>query len=497
MQIAIPMNFIRLHDEHLKVLFENEEILAIDKPYGFNSHTNDSKSAHGDFIQDGLIEIYEKNLSLKLHVVHRLDQTTTGVMIFAKTSETAKKYADFFFNRQVKKTYNFITKHKLALTEISIEKDILHKGKILDARTDFKFVKHQDDFTLWQAKPFTGRNHQIRIHAKEAGIPILGDSLYNGHDYSFICLHNQSIEFPNGIIITSFLPFHFENLEILKDKALSELILQIDRRFRLYQLFKSSKTTNKDQIDKSINLATLQNELKKYSLKIKLEAKKIILSSYEPEKHLVLERVQTCLENWVENPFDIEFTQESTENLSLRLQKDWLQKNSTDKRVLNLFAYNNGFSLASAIGKAKEIISVDSNKNLLASEKEKFNQATLDSSPHKFLCRDVISYTESLKQKNELFDLIVCDIPSFVRREKKHFKIQQHLKDFINTLLTLLKSYGKILFSTKANDLSITDIKEIIEPLDRNLKLSCILPSLDFELPNEPPMLKSFFISLK
>ena len=76
------MKFVRLFDPLLSVLFEDDDIVAIDKPYGFNAHTNDSKIEHSDFIQDGLIEIYEKNLGQKLHIIHRLDQTTTGVMIF-------------------------------------------------------------------------------------------------------------------------------------------------------------------------------------------------------------------------------------------------------------------------------------------------------------------------------------------------------------------------------------------------------------------------------
>ena len=95
------MKFLRLSDPLLSVLFENEDIIAIDKPYGFNAHTNDSKVEHSEFIQDGLIEIYEKQLQKKMHIIHRLDQTTTGVMIFGKSAESAKKYAEYFFNREV------------------------------------------------------------------------------------------------------------------------------------------------------------------------------------------------------------------------------------------------------------------------------------------------------------------------------------------------------------------------------------------------------------
>ena len=117
---------MRLQDYSISVLFENDEILAIDKPYGINCHTNESKAEHGDFAEDGLIEIFEKNLNTKLYISHRLDQTTTGVIIFAKTPAAAKKYAEFFFQRKVKKTYWFITAAKSNKNNFLIDQVIVH-----------------------------------------------------------------------------------------------------------------------------------------------------------------------------------------------------------------------------------------------------------------------------------------------------------------------------------------------------------------------------------
>ena len=96
------MNFLRLPDFLLSTLYEDNEIVAVDKPYGINSHTNDSKIGNSNFIQDGLIEIFEKQRGERLYIIHRLDQTTSGVIIFARSPEAAKKYAAYFFDRQVK-----------------------------------------------------------------------------------------------------------------------------------------------------------------------------------------------------------------------------------------------------------------------------------------------------------------------------------------------------------------------------------------------------------
>ena len=229
------MNFLRLNDFLLTVLFENDEIIAIDKPYGINSHTNDAKIGNSDFIQDGLIEIYEKQLGVKLHIVHRLDQTTTGVIIFAKSQEAAKKYAAYFFDRQVKKTYIFITASKSKSDSFKIDQTIVHKAKDLEAETHFKLLTKSRHYELWQANPLTGRNHQIRIHAKAAEIPLLGDEKYGGALYPFICLHNQQIEFPNGITLKSAPPLYFTDLKILEDLTLAKALFSSDRRLRLFE----------------------------------------------------------------------------------------------------------------------------------------------------------------------------------------------------------------------------------------------------------------------
>ncbi|MEK7358571.1 MAG: pseudouridine synthase, partial [Bdellovibrionota bacterium] len=94
----------RLHDPLMQVLFENDEIVAVDKPYGISSHTNESKAGNEDSIQHGLIELYERHLGKKLHIIHRLDRTTTGVIVFAKTLEAATKFQSYFRARETEKT---------------------------------------------------------------------------------------------------------------------------------------------------------------------------------------------------------------------------------------------------------------------------------------------------------------------------------------------------------------------------------------------------------
>ena len=356
------MKFLRLSDPLLSVLFEDEDIIAFDKPYGFNAHTNDSKIEHSEYIEDGLIEMLEKQFERKLFIIHRLDQTTTGVIIFGKTPEAAKKYAEYFFNRQVKKTYLFVTAARSTQTQFTIDQVIIHKGKELEAKTHLKFLKKTKAFELWQANPLTGRNHQIRIHAQAAGISILGDEKYGGAAAPFLCLHNQQIEFPNQITIKSKPPEYFEDLTLLDDPLLSKILFEVDRRRRLFtknfhsdQSFRLAQVKQEpsftlDQFGKYLVLNWNQLEVSAKDSKTLFQLpailKKIMIVRL-PKSQIILDPNQKKLENFENNwtaseketRYEIRTDQGISGGLFLnqRLLRNWVKKSSYGKKVLNIF----------------------------------------------------------------------------------------------------------------------------------------------------------------
>ncbi len=520
------MNFLRLSDILLTVLFENDDIIAIDKPYGFNAHTNDSKIEHSDFIQDGLIEIFEKQIEKKLHVIHRLDQTTTGVMIFGKSTESAKKYAEFFFNRQVKKTYLFITKSVSKNSSFLIDQEIIHKGKNLDAKTNLSILKKSKSFELWQANPHTGRNHQVRIHAKAAEISILGDSKYEGHSYPFLCLHNHKIEFPNSITITSKPPVYFDDLTILEDTQLAKMCFEADRRLRLFQNLADSnpcyrlihnKNNAKDAgffldvFGPSMVLSWFkeswtESDFNRFTFLAKLMNKNITVRFSNKSQLNILANhlLQSAKWTTTENEANFEIRTDSGNSVGLflnqRLQRNWVFKNAVNKTVLNLFSHTGTFSLMAAHGKATTVTSVETNKAALNWSKQNFELNHLSLDKYTFLCRDSLSYIESASIKKQKFDLIICDAPSFIRCEKGVFKIENNLEDLIKNCLMCLNPNGHLLFSTTFDDFYIGSVQKIILKVQSLLKIqleiNCILPSLDFELPDEKANLKSFLIKL-
>lgn len=499
------MNFLRLPDILLSTLFEDDDIIAIDKPYGFNAHTNDSKIEHSDFIQDGLIEMYEKQRGTKLHIIHRLDQTTTGVMIFGKSVESAKKYAEYFFNRQVKKTYLFITKNKSEKKSYTINQQIIHKARELDAETDLQFIKKSANYELWQANPHTGRNHQIRIHSQAAGISILGDGKYDGHAFPFLCLHNQRIEFPNGIVILSKPPAYFEDLKLLEDPFLVQAFFEADRRERLFskanksqcfRLGQKSGTFTLEQFGETVMLTWPKDRW------TDADAEKFLAFAKAKGKRLVVQKLPGEITSWMADE-GIVHSEIHSELAGLllnqRLHRNWVLNHSENKSVLNLFSSTCTYGVVAALGKASQVTSVEANKNALNWGRKNFELNQLNPESFKFLCRDSVTFLEQSLNKKITYDLIICEAPAFFRREKGIFKIENGLEALLENCLQCLSTHGELLFTTSYDGLYIDDIRRAIVAVQKKLNLkgleiNCILPALDFELPHEKPQLKSFLI---
>jgi 23S rRNA G2069 N7-methylase RlmK/C1962 C5-methylase RlmI len=498
------MRFLRLPDILLSTLFEDDDIIAIDKPYGFNAHTNDSKIELSEAIQDGLIEMYEKQRGSKLHIIHRLDQTTTGVMIFGKSVESAKKYAEYFFNRQVKKTYLFITKNKSEKKTYTIKKQIIHKAKELDAETDLKFLKSSKNYELWQANPHTGRNHQIRIHSQVAGISILGDEKYEGHAFPFLCLHNQRIEFPNGVVLLSKPPEYFNNLSLLENIVLAQCFFEADRRERLFAKAGAHQCFRITHIDSLLTLDQYGEfvELTWHKERVTEADLKAVSTFVEHKKKRFItdkaEEVTSCVANEGEVQFEIH-SDSAGLLLNQRLQRNWILNNCENKSVLNLFSSTSTYGVSAALGKASQVISVEMNKKALNRGRKNFELNQLNSENFKFLCRDSLTYLDQCLQKKITYDLIICDVPTFFRREKGVFKVEKDLEKFLQNCLECLNIKGELLFSTSCDELFIDDIRRTIIKVQKKLDLTKleinnILPALDFELPNEKTHLKSFLI---
>lgn len=176
--------------QSLPLIYEDDRVLVINKPTGVLTHAKGAVTEEftvADFVRSKMTEPEDSN---RPGIVHRLDRATSGLLIAAKDPATKRLLQKQFSERKTKKTYLAIVKGKLkhptARIDLPIERNpkspatfrIAANGK--PATTDYRVLASQGQYHLVELKPLTGRTHQLRVHLKHLGAPILGDELYGG-----------------------------------------------------------------------------------------------------------------------------------------------------------------------------------------------------------------------------------------------------------------------------------------------------------------------------
>jgi len=189
----------------MKIIYEDNNLIVIDKPAGLVVHpgAGNEKNTIVDWLLQNYPEIEKLNWPdmNRPGIVHRLDKDTSGLMILAKNPKVLEKLQGLFQTHNIKKTYlalvygklekpdgeitGFISRDPNARrqqTAKSIHFDF-QPGKMRQAKTEYKVIKeyrYQNyDLTLVEAMIETGRMHQIRVHFKSIGHPVIGDPTYN------------------------------------------------------------------------------------------------------------------------------------------------------------------------------------------------------------------------------------------------------------------------------------------------------------------------------
>ena len=186
------------------VIFEDEHLLVVAKPAGWNTHAPSPYAGEG--IYDWLKHREPRWASLA--ILHRLDKETSGVLVFGKTPLANKSLTEQFTARRVQKKYLLLTDRTVPAKEFTVKTELVRVGEKYASRpggemaetkftpvADSKFAVNSAGLKMVCAEPFTGRTHQIRVHASESGFPILGDTLYVGTASSRVYLHAAEIAF--------------------------------------------------------------------------------------------------------------------------------------------------------------------------------------------------------------------------------------------------------------------------------------------------------------
>ncbi len=221
-------------DFKLKILYEDKDILAIDKPSGISVHGDGRNDV--ETLADLILKEYPemKNVGEPMEIevngeikkifrpgiVHRLDKDTSGVLLLARNQNAYEFLKKQFQNREIKKTYITLVsghmKNDTGVIDASIgrspsdpRKRIASRGKsgkLRDAVTEYKVLERieidGEKYTWVEVYPKTGRTHQIRVHMKFLNHPVICDKLYAPDkiypkSISRLALHAKSIEFKN------------------------------------------------------------------------------------------------------------------------------------------------------------------------------------------------------------------------------------------------------------------------------------------------------------
>ena len=212
LDLVVPEE-IRNADLTPEVIYEDKNVIVLNKPAGMLS------MAKGEYCPEKTLEDYGL-------LVHRLDRDTSGVVILAKTPEVQSMLRRQFQDRKTHKAYEAVVTGRPKLDEARIDLPIArdlkrHATFRVDAsgrpsETFYKVLRSDDKHSLVELKPTTGRTHQLRVHLKYLGCPILGDTVYGVEPADRLFLHAKSLEItlPGGErrVFEAPVPEEFENV---------------------------------------------------------------------------------------------------------------------------------------------------------------------------------------------------------------------------------------------------------------------------------------------
>lgn len=532
----------------------HSDFIFTQKPAGYNTHSPDigkkgfvevlSETTHQDLL---VVHRLDKETSGAMLFAKNKAAAAELASLFEKHL-IQKKYL-FLTDKKINLTHfeyeSFIEKDKGQFVNVT--------NHAPNSKTTFTKMKTLGKYDLWLAEPTTGKPHQIRLHAEANGIAILGCKEHGGSAFYRLCLHADSLAFEykgrqysfqaEGPVWITELEANAlieeEELMILEAFQKRQWLLNVmsnpEECFRLshqdidsyrvdmfggylwFYWYRDSDPAPKD-LERFERVAT--RFTKKYYVR------KMLNRGEDPNAQLLWPAKEH--DRWIASENTVKFECRNDTGLSpglfldQRENRKWVREHSKDKAVLNLFSYTGGFSVNAALGGAKEVVTVDVSNNFLEWSKKNFEVNGLEipkpeeagqqrpkldfksmmsdekQKPiYEFWNQDAILFLRGTARRKRKFDLIVCDPPSFGRSKNGTFSISKNYEELIVNCLYCLGKGGLLLFCTNYEKWTQADLVKNIQKL-KNQFYFTVLSSpgfcLDFELPDEDPLMKSVVI---
>ena len=203
--------YLEAVDIPLDILYEDDDVVAVNKPAGMVTHT--TRGHYNDSLANAMYSIYKmQGRAFVFRAVNRLDRETSGVVLVSKNKMTAHKIAKALQNGELDKRYiaivhgrlegsGEITGHICRCGDSIITRRVCASDEVgaAFAHTRYKVLFPTDKYSVILASPITGRTHQLRVHFSSIGHPIVGDSLYGeaSDEISRQALHAIALRFPS------------------------------------------------------------------------------------------------------------------------------------------------------------------------------------------------------------------------------------------------------------------------------------------------------------
>ena len=458
-------------------LYQDKKWLVVNKPSGISTH----RAHPGD---TGLVEWLDLHHDLSVHVCSRLDKGTSGVLLFALTSEGVAEAQRIHEENKAQKDYFFIAK--------KCDKQSWTSTDPIDGKpctTQFSKIKEGPVYALYKAVIHRGRTHQIRRHAAASGIPLLGDTEYNGPLFSRLCLHCAKVEWP-GIedILHAPYPDWFESC-LNEPLAQSAYLALVEKRYPfLATITDSCRLLHRGEYSNDMAVDKYGDWLCVTGFNETLPAKELLFNHKEvfsslckscdclggvvktnlrdPHKNRLFADIafwgkeipESFLVREHELYFKVQLNDKQHVGLFLdqRDSRKRIAKRVKNKRVANLFSFTCSFSIYALAAHAEVVFSVDLAAGCLRQGRENVSINHLEGDGNaKFIKEDSRKWlARQLRKKQNNpdefvpFDVIICDPPVFASGGKgKSFHVEKEWPAMAQDIHDILTKGGTALFA--------------------------------------------------
>jgi len=531
----------------------HSDFIFTQKPSGYNTHSPDiGKKGYvevlSEKLQKELLVVHRLDKETSGAMLFATNKAAAAELASLFEKHLIQKSYLFLTDKKINRDRfeyeSFIEKDKGQFKNIS--------DRSPNSKTLFKKLKTLGSFDLWKAEPTTGKPHQIRLHAEACGIAVLGCKEHGGSPFYRLCLHADSLSFEYKSMAYNFqaeqpvwvreLESHpeIEEEELMILEAFQKRQWLLDFQAKPNECFRLSHQDidsyridmfgeylwfywYKDNDPTSKDLERFQRVSDRFGKKFFV--RKMLNRGEDPNAQLLWPTSEST--RWIAFENGVKYDCRNDTGLSPGLFLDqrenrrWVKEHSKDKCVLNLFSYTGGFSVNAALGGAKEVVTVDVSNNFIEWSKKNFEVNGLQISSaeevasgpkldfksimsdeipkprYEFWVQDSIIFLKGTARRKRKFDVIICDPPSFGRSKTGTFSISKNYEELLVNCLYCLAKGGLLLFCTNYEKWTQADLVKNMQKLKSQFYFTVLSSPgfcLDFELPDEDPLMKSVIL---